>query len=107
MRYWRIWRVMRCGAYVKRTLLSGLIGVFAAIGFIPAVEAGAPLSEYSCDELWHERNSIYAGKGYCFKTARAIGVFGRGCFPPYGRLSGWESDRVAAIESWEYRKGCR
>ena len=82
MGYWRIWSLMRCGEYAKRSLLGGLIGVFAAIGFIPAVEAGAPLSEYSCAELWHERNSIYAGKGYCFKTARAIAVSGAAVFRP-------------------------
>ncbi|MBU1655790.1 MAG: YARHG domain-containing protein [Gammaproteobacteria bacterium] len=72
----------------------------------PAVEA-QPLSYLNCEELWYERNAIYARNGYCFKTARAQQAFGRGCFPPYGRLSGWEKERVARIEQWEYRKGCR
>lgn len=33
-----------------------------------------------CSNLWMQRNSIYAAAGYCFKTARAISVFGdAGC----------------------------
>src|SRR5262249_44124711 len=45
--------------YSKGSLLAGLLTVFPAIGFIPAVQAHAPFSEYSCSELWQERNSIY------------------------------------------------
>jgi hypothetical protein len=33
-------------------------------------------------------------------------VFGPGCFPPYGRLSGWEKSRVNQLQMWERRKGC-
>jgi hypothetical protein len=41
---------------------------------IPAPSAG------SCDDLWYQRNSIFKGAGYCFKTPRAISVFGNtGC----------------------------
>lgn len=61
----------------------------------------------SCDELWYARNEIYAEKGYCFKTKRARSVFGRGCFPPYGRLTSREQRRVSEIEQMEFRKGCR
>ena len=61
----------------------------------------------SCDELWYARNEIYAEKGYCFKTQRARAVFGRGCFPPYGRLTTREQRRVSQIEQMEFRKGCR
>jgi hypothetical protein len=43
----------------------------------------------SCGQLWYERNSIYSQFGYCFQTDQAIGAFGRGCFPPYGRLPTW------------------
>ena len=60
----------------------------------------------SCGELWYARNKIYARNGYCFKTPRAISVFGEGCFPPYGDLRGWEKDRVNEIQMWEARKGC-
>src|ERR1700682_5603994 len=44
----------------------------------------------SCDQLWHARNVIYARNGYCFRTPRALATFGRGCFPPYGELGGWD-----------------
>jgi hypothetical protein len=34
----------------------------------------------ACAELWYQRNSIYKEGGYCFRTARAISVFGNaGC----------------------------
>ena len=39
-------------------------------------------------------------------TAQANDVFGTGCFPPYGQLSGSESNRVNQLQMWERRKGC-
>ena len=60
----------------------------------------------SCNELWYARNAIYARNGYCFNTERARAVFGAGCFPPYGQLSGWERNRVNELQMWERRKGC-
>jgi hypothetical protein len=64
-------------------------------------------SQMSCDGLWYARNAIYAAKGYCFKTERALSAFGPGCFPPYGQLTGAEQNQVAAIQQWERSKGCR
>jgi hypothetical protein len=61
----------------------------------------------TCDDLWYERNLIYADNGYCFKTQRAIRTFGRACFPPWGELSRSEQREVDLIVSWEKRKGCR
>ncbi len=63
-------------------------------------------AEMSCAALWHERNAIYARNGYCFNTDRARAVFGAGCFPPYGKLRGWEKGRVEQLQMWERRKGC-
>jgi hypothetical protein len=60
----------------------------------------------SCDQLWYARNRIYARNGYCFQTERARAVFGPGCFPPYGQLSGWAASRVQEIQMWERRQGC-
>jgi hypothetical protein len=60
----------------------------------------------SCGQLWYERNAIFAQYGYCFKTSQAINAFGRGCFPPYGRLPPSAQARVDAITSWERRRGC-
>jgi hypothetical protein len=80
----------------------------AALFFI--LDTGAanaePLRYMSCGELWYARNAIYAQNGYCFQTSRAISVFGRACFPPYGRLSPYEQRRVNDIIAWERRKGC-
>lgn len=42
--------------------------------------ASPALAAFPCDELWAERNAVYAEAGYCFKTARAIQEFGNaGC----------------------------
>ncbi len=60
----------------------------------------------SCSDLWYKRSQIYARNGYCFKTPRAQAVFGRGCFPPYGQMSGGEKQRVNELQYWEARKGC-
>jgi hypothetical protein len=60
----------------------------------------------SCGQLWYERNRIFADYGYCFQTPQTIEAFGRGCFPPYGRLSRSAQARVNAITYWERRKGC-
>ena len=82
------------------------------VAFAAVVLAAAPVSaqsyrEMSCDELWYERNAIYADNGYCFKTDAAIRVFGEACFPPFGRLSQLEQAEVDEIVRWERRKGCR
>jgi hypothetical protein len=63
-------------------------------------------SEMGCDELWSARNQIYARNGYCFQTDRAISVFGRGCFPPYGKVYGREQRRINEMLYWERVKGC-
>lgn len=63
--------------------------------------------DMSCGELWYARNAIYADAGHCFQTARGRRAFGRGCFPPYGRLSRSEQREVARIQRWENIKGCR
>lgn len=68
--------------------------------------APASPATMSCDELWHERNAIYARNGYCFKTPKAIATFGKSCFPPYGELQGQEKNRVTEIRIWEQQKGC-
>lgn len=71
-----------------------------------ATPAHAQYASMSCSALWYARNEIYARNGYCFRTARARSVFGRGCFPPYGRLSPAEQRQVSQIQAWEARRGC-
>jgi YARHG domain len=93
--------------YIKGSLLACTLGMLPATTIIPAAQAHEPFDDYSCYDLWKERNSIYADNGYCFKSEKAIAVFGRGCFPPYGHLKGLDKALVAEVESWEHRKGCR
>jgi hypothetical protein len=62
--------------------------------------------DMSCQGLWHERNRVFAENGFCFQTPRGIEAFGRGCFPPYGRLSASDKCYVQAIEAIEHRLGC-
>lgn len=95
---------------MKTRLASLAVAAFSAWSLMTANAPQAAAQSYrymSCDELWYARNEIYAEKGYCFKTARARAVFGRGCFPPYGKLTAREQRRVSEIERWEYRNGCR
>ena len=74
------------------------------VGAIFLVPAAAKAD--SCDQLWRARNSIFAEAGHCFKTSRAIAIFGTGCYPPYGRLEAAQEARVNAIIAEESRLGC-
>ncbi|MHB8886259.1 MAG: YARHG domain-containing protein [Methylovirgula sp.] len=84
---------------------TATVSALLASGFGEAARAQDAAS-MSCGELWHARNAIYARNGYCFKTARGRAVFGPGCFPPYGALSGSERARVNDLQYWERQKGC-
>jgi len=89
-----------------------LLAVTAVLGFMiagiqPAQAQRGGYANMSCNQLWYERNLIYANRGYCFQTQRAIRTFGRRCYPPYGQLSRAEHGRVAEIQRWERRRGCR
>lgn len=97
---------MPLGARMKKSGLLFLFGLAAAVPSLPAPAHAQHPADMSCSELWRARNEIYARNGYCFKTARARAVFGPGCYPPYGRLHGWEKRRVDEIQMWEARNGC-
>jgi len=71
------------------------------------VPPASPYAAMNCRQLWYERNAIFAAKGHCFKTRRGIRAFGRGCYPPYGRLNRRERRRVETIRRWERDNGCR
>jgi hypothetical protein len=68
------------------------------------------LNDFSCDQLWFGRNSIFKEGGYCFKTPRAIAAFGNaGCL--YDdidavRLSTENQNLAEAIERAERSKVC-
>ena len=95
----------------KSLLFSLLVSAMLAI---PMLGGGVTINSAKaydrcaeCDDLWYERNAIYADKGYCFKTRRARAVFGRRCYPPYGRLNRWERRRVNAITRAERALRCK
>jgi hypothetical protein len=75
-----------------------------------ALGAAAAKADFPCDELWGERNAVYADAGYCFRTERGIRAFGReGCrhddiadVP----LSARDRRKVAEIQAEERRNGC-
>ncbi|MCV0369662.1 YARHG domain-containing protein [Filomicrobium sp.] len=60
----------------------------------------------TCQQLWHERNAIFARHGYCFENPRAIAVFGKGCQPPFGKLPSNLQSVVNEIKAWESKRGC-
>ena len=90
-----------------RVLTAAVITVMPMMFGMATMTPAQAQSGMTCEQLWYERNAIYAAKGYCFKTQRARNVFGRGCFPPYGKLTPAEQRRVNNIEQWEVYQGCR
>lgn len=97
---------------VARYQTGMMLAVLAFLGLMiagiqPAQAQRGGFANMSCSQLWYERNLIYAERGYCFQTQRAIRTFGRRCYPPYGQLSRAEHARVAEIQRWERSRGCR
>jgi len=80
---------------------SAVVSLIGAALLVPAAARGE-----SCDQLWQARNSIFAEAGHCFKTSRAIAVFGPRCYPPYGQLTAAQQARVNSIIAEERRLGC-
>ena len=90
-----------------RLALVGLVSYATVITMIlPTNAYGGSYSSMSCYGLWYSKNKIFADNGYCFETRKAINAFGRRCYYPYGRLSGWQKDEVNNIKYWERQKGC-
>ena len=85
-------------------------GVVLAMMLVPQLAQAQELSSYSCEQLWIERNAIYKDRGYCFRTARAIRMFGNaGCqFDQVEDvpLSRAERRTINDIQAWERRRGC-
>lgn len=64
----------------------------------------------TCDFLYTMRNQIYAGHGYCFRTARAQSMFGTGKCSVKDindlDLNSYERRNAATIAQVERAKGC-
>ena len=77
-----------------------------------AVSLASPaIAAFPCDELWGERNAVYADAGYCFRTPRGIAAFGNdGCRFNDIRdvpLSARDRAKVNEIVRQERQNGCR
>ena len=81
-----------------------------ALTVAAAFVATPVLAQPMCEELWAERNGVYAEAGYCFKTERAIRAFGNGnCRYENADelpLSPADRKKVAEIQREERRRGC-
>ncbi len=77
------------------------------------VSAQSDWADLDCNDLWHERNGLYAHYGHCFTTARGIAAFHNKpdypnvCKPPHGKLPADAAADVAAIQKEERKKKCR
>ena len=93
----------------------GALSLIAAVGVLfdgalSSTAAQDGLSSMSCGDLWYRRNEIFARNGYCFKTDRAIRVFGnQGCrfyVEADVPMSRAEREEVEILRAIERRKGC-
>lgn len=90
--------------------MSRALGAVAGMLAFGLMAAPSPAGAESCESLWVARNEIYKARGYCFRTARAIGAFGNaGC--QYDAiedvpLSANDRRAVADIQREERRRGC-
>jgi hypothetical protein len=93
---------------VLKTLLSWLIPLSTVSVPIPAMAQN--YWGMSCGDLWYQRNAIYARNGFCFKTERAISVFGNANCRFYNEgdvpMSSYERQQIQIIVSVERQKGC-
>ena len=97
--------------FIFRPLATVILFTMAWTCFNGVATPAAAQDEGSCGDLWYQRNAIYARNGYCFKTDRAIRVFGnQGCRfdneadVPMSRAEREEVERIRAAER---RKGCQ
>jgi hypothetical protein len=89
-------------------LIFGLL-VPLAVSALPA--AAEDLGSLSCGDLWHERNAIFARNAYCFKSERAMRVFGNENCTFYVEadvpMSQSERHKVDLIREIERQKSCQ
>jgi YARHG domain len=95
----------------ERNRIQQIKGQERALGCAEDDGASSPSGTgMSCEQLWFERNSLYKKHGYCFKTERAIAVFGnRGCWIHNERdlqFTPAERARINEIVRLERAEGC-
>ncbi len=80
-------------------------GTIVGFGLI-VCETPARADEF-CDGLWRARNAVFARNGHCFESPKAQAVFGKACFPPYGKLSPADEAIVARKKTLEREGNCQ
>lgn len=69
------------------------------------------IDQFSCENLWLLRNTIFHQRGYCFQTARGRANFNNShCLSnsiSELKLSEIEKENVATVRKMEQRKGCK
>lgn len=78
---------------------------------ISAIAGDVQGDAYGCNELWSLRNQIFKANGYCFKSPKAIKLFGNaGCkFDAETAVPLSDQDRqtLIAIKKSERRQSCK
>lgn len=107
---------------MSRIQVPSLSGIAALVLITPLfmiasstpVSARSDWADLDCNDLWYERNGLYAHYGHCFKTDRGIKAFHNHpntypnvCKPPHGKLPPAAAADVAAIKREEARKKCK
>ena len=76
-----------------------------------SIDGGGGDTGMTCDQIWVARNSIFKGRGYCFKTQRAIQYFGNaGCiYQNDGDIPFTQAERalIAQYIAQERAQGCQ
>ncbi len=85
--------------------LAGLLGL-VAFTFLTVDAAPTRAQGNYCEDLWYQRNRIFAARGYCFGSPKGQAAFPNSCFPPYGELTAAERQLVGYIKSLEAQAGC-
>lgn len=91
-----------------RWILSGrqVFAIAMAATLMAGAWTGGAKAADVCEALWRARNAIFANKGYCFESPEGQAAFGRGCFPPYGKLTRTEEADVQRIKDVEAHQRC-
>ncbi len=81
------------------------LAIALALTVIPVTQTQAA---ESCYDLWHKRNAIFDGHGYCFSSDLASRIFDNSdCSTKNPRLSRAEKRQVRKIKRQERRRKCK
>jgi YARHG domain len=96
---------------MKASFVTALAALATSLALAIPVSAGDIQGDaYDCKDLWLMRNQIYKTNGYCFRTAKAISIFGNaGCsFDSLSAVPVSDQDRrtIRDIKKSEARQQC-